>query len=218
MLPINRLSALGAVALAAASMNTQALGQVAPPSRTITIDENANGSVTGGESPVALSSAMQTDPGPGGLSSVLTYALPAGFTVVPGDVHLTDADFGTFLDVIRFNQIVGAVALPGSIAFYSDNVDGFDALADTSGPPGSAYTNLVSIPEVGPEGNNGALYTPTANQPGYVAGFLVTYHFISDSAVPEPATWAMMMLGFGAIGLAMRRRKVAVAQVANSSR
>lgn len=29
---------------------------------------------------------------------------------------------------------------------------------------------------------------------------------ISSSAVPEPATWAMMMLGFGALGTAMRRR------------
>ena len=29
----------------------------------------------------------------------------------------------------------------------------------------------------------------------------------ANSAVPEPVTWAMMLLGFGAIGLAMRRRK-----------
>jgi hypothetical protein len=28
-------------------------------------------------------------------------------------------------------------------------------------------------------------------------------------AVPEPATWAMMILGFGAVGFAMRRRKQA---------
>ena len=35
-------------------------------------------------------------------------------------------------------------------------------------------------------------------------------------AVPEPATWAMMLVGFGGIGMAMRRRKVNVrlAQVA----
>jgi hypothetical protein len=33
--------------------------------------------------------------------------------------------------------------------------------------------------------------------------------------VPEPATWAMMLLGFGGIGVAMRRRrKVALAQLA----
>jgi hypothetical protein len=27
------------------------------------------------------------------------------------------------------------------------------------------------------------------------------------AAVPEPASWAMMLLGFGAIGLTMRRRR-----------
>ena len=26
-------------------------------------------------------------------------------------------------------------------------------------------------------------------------------------SVPEPATWAMMLLGFGGIGMAMRRRR-----------
>lgn len=38
-----------------------------------------------------------------------------------------------------------------------------------------------------------------------------------SSAVPEPATWLMMLLGFGAAGVAMRRRKsagTAIAQVA----
>ena len=36
-----------------------------------------------------------------------------------------------------------------------------------------------------------------------------------NSAVPEPGTWAMMLLGFGAIGVSMRRRKrVTIAQVA----
>lgn len=29
-------------------------------------------------------------------------------------------------------------------------------------------------------------------------------------SVPEPATWSMMILGFGAIGVAMRRRKLTV--------
>ena len=36
-----------------------------------------------------------------------------------------------------------------------------------------------------------------------------------DSAVPEPGTWAMMLLGFGGVGFAMRRRpKLAVIQAA----
>lgn len=34
------------------------------------------------------------------------------------------------------------------------------------------------------------------------------------SAVPEPSTWAMLFLGFGAIGLMMRRRQVRTAAIA----
>jgi hypothetical protein len=33
-------------------------------------------------------------------------------------------------------------------------------------------------------------------------------HGITTSAVPEPAIWAMMLLGFGAVGRAMRRLRV----------
>lgn len=32
-----------------------------------------------------------------------------------------------------------------------------------------------------------------------------------SGAVPEPATWAMMLVGFGAVGFAMRKRKSAIA-------
>lgn len=35
-----------------------------------------------------------------------------------------------------------------------------------------------------------------------------------EGAVPEPATWAMMLVGFGAIGWQMRRRKAALVQFA----
>ena len=34
-----------------------------------------------------------------------------------------------------------------------------------------------------------------------------------QGAVPEPSTWAMMLLGFGAIGVGMRRRRPAAQQV-----
>ncbi len=44
---------------------------------------------------------------------------------------------------------------------------------------------------------------------------MVNFSIAQDAAVPEPATWAMMLIGFGGIGAAMRRRKrVAFAQMA----
>ena len=47
-----------------------------------------------------------------------------------------------------------------------------------------------------------------------VNGTGATVTFQSGGAVPEPATWAMMLLGFGAIGFTMRRRNAAIAQLA----
>ncbi len=37
--------------------------------------------------------------------------------------------------------------------------------------------------------------------------FADNFTFISTGAVPEPASWAMMLLGFGAIGVSLRRRR-----------
>lgn len=48
---------------------------------------------------------------------------------------------------------------------------------------------------------NGTLITGV---PGYIGG---SGFFRIDVAVPEPATWVMMLLGFGAIGLSMRIRR-----------
>jgi hypothetical protein len=67
----------------------------------------------------------------------------------------------------------------------------------------------VSILEIGPEGNNGALYIPSPTQPGGdAAGFLfpdgLAYNIISD--VPEPASLSLAALG-GAAWLFFRRQR-----------
>lgn len=50
--------------------------------------------------------------------------------------------------------------------------------------------------------------TPTSsidlNQNGFSNGLII------GNGVPEPATWAMMLLGFGAVGFSMRRRRRAL--------
>jgi hypothetical protein len=149
---------------------------------TITIDENGNG--------VGVSNgSLGNDFTPGGLDNVLVYNLP--FSGLQGDVELTDSGF--IQDLLRFNG-------DGTVIFYSDDLDGFDSIGDTPSPPHALHTNLVSIPEIGPEGNNGALYTPTAKQPGFDSSN-PSYQFVSDGTVPEPnsLTLALMLAGLGTI-------------------
>jgi hypothetical protein len=63
---------------------------------------------------------------------------------------------------------------------------------------------------------SGTAFDPTAGNFSFsTQGGNVTTFSASTTAVPEPATWAMMLLGFAGIGMALgRRRRPALAQLA----
>lgn len=126
----------------------------------------------------------------------------------------------------------------GSYVFQSTAItpgyDNYSHLYQNSFNPADQFTNLLvgndDNPDVGLSGFTIALTTGT-NYFFVGSGFnnldfgdfslnvsgpgIATFDRIS-AAVPEPATWAMMLLGFGCIGYSMRRsrRKTAIAKFA----
>jgi hypothetical protein len=136
-----------------------------------TFDENGNSTGPSSGPPITPGTPQPDPSGALGLTvPVLVYNLLA--PVVQGDVVLTEpgnpATGETYSDVIRFWNPTGVNAT--QIIFYSDNsttepgdVPPDTGLADTGLPP--QLITPVFIPEVGPEGNNGATYTPAPARP-----------------------------------------------------
>lgn len=102
------------------------------------------------------------------------------------------------------NTVDNAVATLGLFDGVANTAiaDGFVSLGDN----GSIAFNLTSVTS----GAGLFLYLGEVGDNGEVAGSNISTLAAPVSGVPEPAAWAMMMLGFGAVGMSMRRRKVGV--------
>jgi hypothetical protein len=162
---------------------------------TVTVDENGHGFYNGNPLPFAVG----PDPSGGLAANVLIYTLP--FQVSPGDVALIEPNQSgtnaTISDLVRFFTPTGGG--PSELIFYSDKDPGPGEptldLAD-SGIPLSP--NAFQIPELGPEGNNGAQWAAVNTAPGALpGGGEVIYNLISD--VPEPGSMALLLAGFGVL-------------------
>lgn len=105
-----------------------------------------------------------------------------------------------------FSQFENSFTVDGGViiaaAFHADNdffSPSLDRLYINIPIYESGGTNYASLGS-----NNG---TSIWNNQGFGA---VTFTRI-DGAVPEPATWALMLLGFGAAGMALRRKRAQLA-------
>ncbi len=133
----------------------------------------------------------------GSLTTNNTPSLPGGFNVA--SISGTVTGFGAITGLIN-NPNAPAVSSNG--LFFWDNVI-FPAsphvtlnglLFTTAGAQWNIYRNGADVFT----GHDGTRYIPNRSGTQFAGVFTLT-------AVPEPASWAMMIAGFGLVGGAMRR-------------
>ena len=108
----------------------------------------------------------------------------------------SDFSFSLPLDVAHNAAVFG-----GDLTGYTFSVDGIIF-------PSTTVYGYFYLDDRGRTGNN--LYEAYLDSapPGLLSGYVITSTDFSAVAVgiPEPSTWILMVLGFSAIGWAMRRR------------
>jgi len=137
---------------------------------------------------------------------------PAQSSISWSDSNVGASPFSGFVDfsnTLGGNYFVSINSANPSVLFTALTITpllGGPAVLSYSGGP----TNSINLlPGSFAAGNYHLSFSGTTTSAGPEGGTLFF------AAVPEPSTWALMLLGFGGIGLAMRRRRrPALAQVA----
>ena len=163
-------------------------------------------------------------------SAIATLALPAAAsaavinidTSVPAGGFSNDnvlcsatapcsfSNSGSFLTPTGFNRVSLTIStiLSGSASPNPTNIDFgtvlFNSVAFALSPTGDAeFGSLLNQMLVA----GGTNTISVAGTTGGNASYRGTLSFSNVAAVPEPGTWALMLVGFGAIGFSMRRRR-----------
>ena len=149
-----------------------------------------------GASTVASGSFRYDDAATG----VLNYADLTAFTITVAATTYTLADVLTYTDYVHFGYDTSA-----NTFVTSGNLTGF------AGP--GYFSSLSAISSGGTAG-----FYFTALPSGFFQEYTTSSNASFDSAtftasngIPEPASWAMLIAGFGLVGAAMRRRAAVTA-------
>jgi len=147
---------------------------------------------------------------PAASATDLSYALVQSgdsYTAGYGNAGLS----GSFNDVITFTPsiadaladitLIQAGSGLGAISFSELTLDGIDLLPFLTT---SVSSNVLVLTDYALAAGEHVL--TIGGTAGGNASYSGTVNFGLSSAVPEPATWAMMLVGVAAIGMTMRRR------------
>jgi hypothetical protein len=147
-----------------------------------------DGDVNATYGPAAITAVAYTNSVAGATTTTL-YGLDSQTDSL---VRSTNPNAGTYTDT----NLMGMTFMPLGLSFTIDNNVGFDI----SGRTGTAFINIDSLLWTV------NLMTGEASSLGIVgAGPLRS--IATTGAIPEPATWAMLIAGFGLVGVAARRRR-----------
>ena len=142
-------------------------------------------------------------------AALLTFTVTGDYSATfqidsnPTPDDLSAGQYFTIFDVENFPAATLGVA---DVSFFNGSVGGGLELYDF-------YGSNVLLSTDGPQ-----LYTGSESAPTFLTGtfaltqyqgtgtYTLTISNPAAAAVPETATWAMMLAGFGMVGFAMRRR------------
>lgn len=167
----------------------------------------------------------------GGFTVINTFANAAGITGSGFQIKTPPADgdgappanslpAGTsYLSVLGGGSATIALGMVSAFQFDWGSIDSYNTLtiSSTGGPaiiiPGSNFTNPADGNQIAP-GTNG-LFTVTGTAGELFTGITLTSsgnsfeidNLAVGGAVPESATWMMMIFGFGLTGTALRVRR-----------
>ena len=176
-------------AIAVASLALATTAQAAP----IVVGQWYNFEFGGAGSALTVGSASTVGTNPVSISApagpwTFTLATAGTLTVVDGFLS------GDQFTMSNFGAVIGSTSAPVTGASCSNDITaclGNASFSKATFALGATNHSITGIASLSPFGGGGGYFIVRAVQ----------------GAVPEPASWAMMLAGFGIVGGAMRRRQ-----------